>query len=96
MIELYKNEVIDLLGGNSGPNDDGTDEAFRFLVVDDASSVRDMIAQLLREHRQEIVEAEDGVDAMKAYQKSVVDGTPFDCLFMDFVMPHMDGSTATK
>ena len=74
----------------------GTDEAFRFLVVDDVSSVRKVIAQLLKKHKQEIVEAEDGVDAVKAYKKSIVDGTPFDCVFMDFVMPHMDGPTATK
>ena len=73
-----------------------TDEAFRFLVVDDVISVRKVIAVLLKKHKQEIVEAGDGVDAVKAYKKSVADGTPFDCVFMDFVMPHMDGPTATK
>ena len=74
----------------------GATEKFRFLVVDDVSSVRKVIGQLLKKIGQDVVEAEDGVDAVEAYKKSVAGGIPFDCILMDFVMPHMDGPTATK
>ena len=58
--------------------------------------MRKVVSHLLKKTGQEVLEAEDGVDAVAAYKKSVADGTPFDCILMDFIMPHMDGPTATK
>ena len=39
-------------------------------------------------------EAEDGIDALGKYEQSVREGRRFDGVFLDFVMPRMDGPRA--
>ena len=66
----------------------------RILIVDDASINRAILQRLLQKFGEtsfEIDEAVDGIDAVsKATQNS------YDCIFMDIVMPNMDGIEATK
>lgn len=63
----------------------------RILLVDDAAFMRMRTAKLLTEHGHEIVEAENGQDAVEKYKQYRPD-----LVFMDITMPVMDGITATK
>lgn len=63
----------------------------RVLVVDDNATNRQIIADVLRGIGCRVDTAEDGLDALRA----VADREP-DVIFMDILMPHMDGAGATK
>ncbi|WP_228536264.1 chemotaxis response regulator CheY [Noviherbaspirillum malthae] len=69
----------------------------RFLVVDDFSTMRRILSNLLRElghHR--IAEAEDGAQALK-YLLSTTDDQPMaDFVVTDWNMPEMDGLMLLK
>ena len=66
----------------------------RILIVDDAITNRKMIARLLMKSY-ETEEASDGLEAVEKVKDSLRNYTPYDIILMDFVMPHMDGPTAT-
>ena len=71
------------------------------LIVDDSYLNRKMIARLLQQRSFVIYEACDGAEAVDCVSASIesrsIDPTvTFDVLVMDFVMPTMDGPTATK
>jgi PAS domain S-box-containing protein len=59
----------------------------RILIVDDSTLSRKMVAQLLRPHFCELVEACDGIDAVTKYQTAVVAGNSWDVILMDSDMP---------
>ena len=61
------------------------------LVVDDAAFMRMRCAKLLTENGYEVVEAENGAQAIEVYQRVKPDG-----VLMDITMPEMDGLTALK
>ncbi len=61
------------------------------MVVDDAAFMRMRCAKLLIEQGYEVVEAENGAQAIELYQKVKPDG-----VLMDITMPEMDGITALK
>ena len=63
-----------------------------FLVVDDHPINRLLVKKVLTNHwpHSQVVEAEDGTQAMAAVQKD-----RFDAIFMDMVMPKMDGIETT-
>lgn len=63
----------------------------RILVVDDAEFLRVRIAKMLSGEGHKIVEAEDGLKAISAYQSA----SP-DVVLMDITMPEMDGLRALK
>ena len=71
------------------------------LVVDDSRLNRKMLMMCLRADGHVCVEAADGLEAI-AMVKERIDhanggqGKPFDTVLMDFIMPNMDGPTATK
>ena len=78
-----------------------------FLVVDDSALNRRMIIKLLGDHICD--QAVDGVEAVAKYTESVsTDDVPqseitppisskiYDAILMDFMMPNMDGPTATE
>jgi len=56
------------------------------LVIDDAASIRQVVKLVLGEEGYDIVEAEDGVDAI-----SKLDGKEIDCIVCDVNMPNMNG-----
>jgi signal transduction histidine kinase len=71
------------------------------LVVDDSRLNRKMLLKCLRADGHTCVEAEDGLEAIAMVKKRINlanggIGKPFDAVLMDFVMPNMDGPTATK
>ena len=56
------------------------------LIVDDSSTLREMIAGLLMKAGMTVVEARDGVEAQE-----VITVTPPDLVVLDIVMPNMNG-----
>ncbi len=63
----------------------------RILIVDDAAFVRMRCAKALGEKGYEVIEAQDGNEALQRYKEN----TP-DVVLMDITMPYMDGITALK
>jgi PAS domain S-box-containing protein len=58
----------------------------KVLVVDDEADARYLIATLLKGHGHQVVEAEDGVDALEKARRE-----PVDIIVTDILMPRMDG-----
>jgi twitching motility two-component system response regulator PilH len=58
----------------------------RILVVDDSILQRSIIRKILEPIRAEVVEAENGEDAL-----GKLDGASFDCIVTDLLMPKMGG-----
>ncbi len=67
--------------------------AWRFLIVDDVAMNRLLLRQILKlEYPQSLItEAEDGLAALQA-----INTEGFDLVFMDMVMPQLDGIEASK
>ncbi|MCA0400628.1 MAG: response regulator [Proteobacteria bacterium] len=63
----------------------------RILTVDDSKTMRDMVSYTLKSAGFEVVEAEDGVHALK-----VVERAPVDLVITDINMPNMDGVTLIR
>ena len=63
----------------------------KILIVDDAQFMRLRCARLLAEQGHEIVEAQNGREAVEMYQK-----TKPDAVLMDITMPEMDGLAALR
>jgi two-component system chemotaxis response regulator CheY len=59
------------------------------MVVDDAHFIRLRISKLLTTHGYDVVEAEDGDQAVQIYRT-----VKPDAVLMDITMPHKDGLTA--
>jgi len=58
----------------------------RILIVEDAEPTRRRMTATLRANGYEVVEATDGLKALKA-----VSSQRFDAILLDLVMPHVDG-----
>lgn len=67
----------------------------KILAVDDTLMYREMLKQLLASHG-EVHEAEDGELAVAAFVQAHEAGEPFDLVFMDVLMPNMDGHQAAQ
>jgi two-component system chemotaxis response regulator CheY len=65
------------------------------LVVDDSDLSRLMMTTSL-DSVFVCDEAENGLLAVQKYQKAIIGSTPYDIVFMDIVMPEMDGKEALK
>lgn len=65
----------------------------RILVVDDEELVRLVTKAVLAYRGYQIVEAEDGEDAVQKYAKSAM---PFDLVLMDMHMPRLNGHAALR
>ena len=61
------------------------------LVVDDAAFMRMRMTKILSEAGYDVIQAENGLDAVAKYK----DSRP-DAVLMDITMPEMDGLTALK
>ena len=64
------------------------------LIVDDAALNRKMLRRLIEDRVTSVAEAVDGSDAVN-YIRNSSESVP-DVIFMDYVMPNMDGPTATR
>ncbi len=62
--------------------------AKKILIVDDSPTMRQMVSFTLREAKFDVLEAEDGQDALKKVEKE-----KFDLILTDLNMPIMDGIT---
>ncbi len=63
----------------------------KVLTIDDSRTMRDMVAFTLRGAGFDVVEAEDGCDALKQ-----LNGHSVDLVITDVNMPNMDGITFVK
>lgn len=63
----------------------------KVLVVDDESSIRNVVRMYLEYHGLTVKEASDGAEALK-----MVGAEPFDVVLSDIMMPNMDGLTMTE
>eukprot|EP00301_Raphidiophrys_heterophryoidea_P008183 c13071_g2_i1.p1 GENE.c13071_g2_i1~~c13071_g2_i1.p1 ORF type:complete len:912 (-),score=178.76 c13071_g2_i1:666-3401(-) len=63
----------------------------RALVVDDSPMVRKIVVKALKQQRFTVVEASNGIEALEALKTFSGEGKPFQIVFMDFLMPVMDG-----
>jgi two-component system chemotaxis response regulator CheY len=63
----------------------------KILIVDDAEFLRVRISKMLTGDGFEVVEAENGLKAIEAFQANKPD-----MVLMDITMPEMDGLTALK
>ncbi|WP_322818758.1 response regulator [Tepidiforma sp.] len=61
------------------------------LVVDDAAFMRMRMSKILTEAGYEVIQAENGLEAVQKYQSARPDA-----VLMDITMPEMDGLTALK
>ncbi len=61
------------------------------LVVDDAAFMRMRMSKILSEAGYDVVQAENGLDAIAKYQ-----GSRPDAVLIDIMMPEMDGLTALR
>lgn len=58
----------------------------KILIVDDSKSMRNMIEMTLRDQGHDVIEAEDGLDALAKAK-----GHTFNAVITDINMPNMDG-----
>lgn len=58
----------------------------RTLVVDDSSSIRGLLGELLRERNYEVTDVESAEDALHAHEQQ-----PFDLMLIDWTLPGMSG-----
>jgi two-component system chemotaxis response regulator CheY len=61
------------------------------LVVDDAAFMRMRMSKILSEAGYDVIQAENGLDAVQKYK-----GNRPDAVLMDITMPEMDGLAALK
>ncbi|WP_428563467.1 MAG: response regulator [Solidesulfovibrio sp. DCME] len=63
----------------------------RFLIVDDDESIILFLRTFLSAYA-ECLTAGDGQEAMAAFEAALEEEQPFDAVFMDILMPGMDGN----
>ena len=88
-------------GHSSKPQPQSGERQSDVLVVDDSRLNRKMLLKCLQSDGYISIEAEDGLQAIERVKERMngSDGSnckPFDAILMDFVMPNMDGPTATR
>ena len=71
------------------------EQKLKALIVDDAKISR-LITRKIIEKAFTSDEAENGLIAVSKYGEAIATGAPYDIIFMDIVMPEMDGREAVK
>lgn len=70
---------------------------YKLLAVDDSRVIRRLIIKTMVSKGHTCDEAEDGIDGVNKIKAQLESGgVTYDAILMDFVMPNMDGPTATK
>jgi len=67
----------------------------RILIVEDDPVGRSFLQGLLMEYG-ECGEAVDGIEAVKAFDLAWESGQPYDVMFLDIMMPNMNGHEALR
>lgn len=67
----------------------------RFLITDDDIITRHMLSGILQTYGT-TAEASNGTEAVKAFKLSRKEGKTYDAIFVDIMMPEMDGQTAVS
>ena len=65
-------------------------------MVDDSLPTRSMLSKLLQPRCRKLDQAADGVEAMRMVEVSKDADDPYDVIFIDSEMPHMNGPAATQ
>ena len=67
------------------------------LIVDDSIAILELMDNMLREFGvRDITPAEDGLAAVELFRQALDSGAPYNLVFLDIVMPLMDGQAALK
>jgi CheY-like chemotaxis protein len=82
-------------GGSASPHRNGHSKVYRLLIVDDSRMSRKMLTKFLSSAGHKCEEAEDGIQCLEMV-KACKEGEGFDAILMDFIMPYMDGPTASR
>ncbi|MFP4083641.1 MAG: response regulator [Desulfonatronovibrio sp.] len=67
----------------------------RVLVVEDDVTSRMVLTKILSEHF-ECESAENGLQAVDMFREALENNNPYSLIFMDIMMPVMDGQSALK
>lgn len=67
----------------------------RILIVDDDFAIRKIVSIWLRKYGECII-AENGKEAVSAFEKAHAESKPFDLICLDIMMPVMNGIDALK
>lgn len=62
----------------------------KFLLIEDQKDVRKLLEAFLGEFG-ECDMAEDGIKGLASVLKSIEEGTPYDAIFLDIMMPKLEG-----
>jgi diguanylate cyclase (GGDEF)-like protein len=65
--------------------------AVKILIADDDPDIRDVLKLTLSEENYEVIEAEDGEEALK-----IIESKPLDLVLLDYKMPKIDGREACR
>lgn len=87
---------VSMLSQRIGGLDAERFEAWRVLVVDDNPTARLVMSGMLRPLAREVAEAGSAAEAITAVSVARRAGTPFNVIFMDWMMPDGDGVQATR
>lgn len=68
----------------------------RVLVVDDNDAAREIMLGLLKAMTFRVMTVSTGFEAISAVNKAEADGDPFEVIFMDWMLPGMDGIETTR
>jgi len=66
-----------------------------FLVVEDDEASRRLLVHHLSKHG-DCDSVEDGAEAIRAVTRSLLEKKPYDAIFLDIMMPNLDGMAALK
>jgi CheY-like chemotaxis protein len=61
------------------------------LLVEDEPSIRELVADVLREQGYDVVEAQDGMEAIRALNEQCLHANPFCLIVLGMILPRMDG-----
>ena len=69
----------------------------KVLIVDDSDLQADIMASILEDVGiANVTKAINGLDALEQFKEALQSGTPYSLVFLDIVMPEMDGQEALK